>query len=124
MMNEPRIEIVLHNGTQLLITDLSGNPGEAALAAATAASMSAAATAAPRTLLGLVDFTGTPFNRTFRRYLGPMRRHNRPYMKKIALVGVTGMAAFFLRIFLFLARRTDHRLFATRDEALKWLKDV
>ena len=118
-----RVQFTEHGGARLLVTDLSGNPGEAVLAEPTAEAIRAVATAAPRSLLSLVDFTGTPFDGTLRKHLGPMRRHNRPYMKKIALVGVTGVAALFLRTFLTVTRRTDHRPFATREEALEWLTE-
>jgi hypothetical protein len=75
----------------------------------------------PQSLLCLVDFTGLKINRERTKIVQDMAAHNRQYLRFIALVGLGFPRSSMLRLMLKLAGKKNHRVFGTREKALRWL---
>lgn len=75
----------------------------------------------PKSLLGLVDFTGMTINTETIRIIKGMAAHNRPFLKFIALVGLGFIRSILFRVMLRLSGRKNHRMFRNREKALEWL---
>ena len=70
---------------------------------------------------GLIDLSGTSLNRVVVRTLKKMSQNNGPFMNSVAFVGFSPAWSQVVRILLYLSGRSNHRVFATRQEALDWL---
>lgn len=79
------------------------------------------ATAQPlNSVLVLTDFTGATFNHDALRALEETAVFDKPFIKKSALLGTQSFPRDFYEEITTFSRR-DLRIFATRDEALRWL---
>ena len=78
------------------------------------------ATQLPNSLLTLSDVTGASFNIEVVEQIKEMTRHNAPYVRKGALIGVTGLQALIYTAVQTFSER-NIPLFNTRGEALKYL---
>jgi hypothetical protein len=116
-------QFIEHHGARVLVVDLShlASAGDAADVAAEAISVVAREGGGPASILGIVDFTGTRLGSGLMGHVKPMARHNRSYMRLVALVGFKGSVLLALRAMLVVTGRTNHRAFATREQALAWL---
>lgn len=62
-------------------------------------------------------------DRQSNRVLSEYSKGNRPYVRKSAVVGLSGMKRFFFDIVVRASGRTDLRPFKTRQEALDWFQE-
>jgi hypothetical protein len=109
-------------GVKVLLVDLTRDADGPSLDERAEAAMRLVRSAGvPRSVRGLLDLTGTPLDATGRAVLKRMSRHNGPWMKCVAFVGLgPGLAPVF-SLFLSLTGRSNHRTFRTREQALAWL---
>jgi len=74
-----------------------------------------------RSVLSLIDLTGTRLNGTVGASLKRLSRSNGPYVKAIAFVGFSPVWSFLMKLFLKVARKRNHRVMRDRGEAMLWL---
>jgi hypothetical protein len=70
--------------------------------------------------LVLTDVTGSNFSQASVESLKDLVRHNKPYVKASALVGLSALSRVVFRALVALTRR-DIRVFETRKEAIAFL---
>ena len=75
----------------------------------------------PKSLIALLDITGTIIDKERINIIQSMAAHNRPYIRYIALVGLGFFRSVAFRVMLRLSGRKNHGVFATREKALEWL---
>lgn len=78
------------------------------------------ATQLPGSVLTLSDVTGAIFNTEVVEQLKEMAKHNAPYVRKAALIGVTGLQAFIYNVVQTVSKR-NIPIFSNKEEALKYL---
>ena len=72
-------------------------------------------------LLALVDFTHCATTKNMMAEIKRMAGHNRPYIKKITLVGLPLLRSVMLNLAIRLSGRSNHKIFRNRSEAFDWL---
>ena len=118
------VRYIQYAGKKILQMDFSKTLDEQAVSSTVSEAIKIVAAAKePKSLLGLVDFTGCPFTKPMTGSFKRLSAHNRPYMRFIALVGLGPVRSALLRLMLFAAGRSNHRLFRTRQQALDWLAE-
>lgn len=71
----------------------------------------------------LTDFTDAYLaDRQSNRVLSDYSKGNRPFVRKSAVVGLSGMKRFFFDIVVRASGRSDLRPFKTREDAVAWLR--
>lgn len=70
---------------------------------------------------GLLDFSGTSFNKVVREAMMKMSKNNGPYMKSVAFVGFGVLLSPLFKGLLFMTGKSNHKVFSTRGDALDWL---
>ena len=115
-----RVRFIEHNGQQVLLADYSGPATEEEGLAAIARCMRIAALQPPKSLLLVTDVTGAAFNSRLVQALKEQATHNGPYVRRAAVVGVSGLQKVIYQAVLRVAKR-DIPAFATRQEALDWV---
>ena len=114
-------QFIDHNGKQILLMDFSGVRSTAEITQTVEEIKKIVAQQQPRSLLGLVDFTGMPTSGESIKIIKGMAAHNRPYMKFIALVGLGFPRSVAFRVMLRFTGRKNHKVFGKREKALDWL---
>ena len=74
-----------------------------------------------RSVRGLLDLSGTSLNKVVREVLRKMSKNNGPYMKSVAFVGLGALSSPLFKVLLFVSRKSNHRVFSTRNDAIDWL---
>lgn len=74
-----------------------------------------------QTLLTVVDFTNCATTKNMIAEIKKMARHNRPYIKKITLVGLPLLRSLMFNLAIGLSGRSNHKVFRKRSEAFNWL---
>ena len=74
----------------------------------------------PNSVLTLSDVTGATFNIEVVEQIKELTRHNAPYVRKGALIGVTGLQALIYSAVQSFSKR-NIPLFNNKEEALKYL---
>jgi hypothetical protein len=117
---ESRVRFIEHQGRRILFQDASNlvNPRDSQ--PVMAASKSVMATQPPASVLALLYVANTHFDKELVDALVSLAKHNKPYVKAAAIVGLSGLQRIILVTVTQLAGR---RLtpFATLDEAKDWL---
>lgn len=122
MQRMSKVAFIKTEGTKILLIDLSNTRDNAELAKTIDNTISIVAGAREHnSILGLVDFSGMPLDTVKMKLIRKMARHNRPYMKFVALAGITGIKSIIVRLFIVLTGRKNHRVFTSREEAVAWL---
>ncbi len=110
---------ITHNGKKVLLHDYSGLFGEEA-ADAVANHADAVIKRGKRDLLMLADVTGAYADKAV---LAAFKKHssrNADYVKKVAVIGATGVTLFFLDIVTRFSGMAA-KPFPTKEQALEWL---
>lgn len=68
----------------------------------------------------LVDVSGTSFDKEVIQVAADLAKHNRPYVVRSAVIGVTGLRQIAFSAVAKLSGR-DMRLFNSRDDAVSWV---
>lgn len=76
----------------------------------------------PGSVRTLLDLSGTRTNKQIISSLKRLSRNNGRYAKATAFVGLSGKWSTLLSIFFWAKRKRNHRVFPSRDEALRWLE--
>ncbi len=117
-----RVRFIEHNDRRILLIDFSHRGGDDPLVLETieAAKQIIAARPRERTVLTLVDATGSTITSTSVGHLKRFVEHNTPWVLACAVVGVTALMRLFFRI---ITTTTGRRLAAlkTMDGAKDWL---
>ncbi|MFO7889423.1 MAG: STAS/SEC14 domain-containing protein [bacterium] len=115
-----RIKFIDHKGKEILLEDFSGlKPGEEFDKTLEEAKKTIHSQPAS-SVLALFDATDAYFNSDVMGKMKIFTKSNNPYMKAVAVVGITGL----LKIALITVTRftgRDFKSFNTREEALEWL---
>jgi hypothetical protein len=114
-----RLEFEVHQGKRVLIIDYS-KCDVTQMKEMIEVTRSLIATQAPNSLLTLSDVTGATFNIDVVEELKEMTKHNAPYVRKAALIGVTGLQAFIYSVVQSFSKR-NIPIFSKKEEALKYL---
>jgi hypothetical protein len=114
-----RLQFEVHQGKRVLIVDYSHcDVGQ--MKEMIGLTRTLIATQLPNSLLTLSDVTGAIFNIDVVEQLKEMTKHNAPYVRKAALVGVTGLQAFIYNVVQTFSKR-NIPVFSNKEEALKYL---
>jgi hypothetical protein len=117
----PRTRFIEVRGATVLLLDFSRilNPYDVLPAIAEAKGI--IARQPPDSLLLMTDVTGSRFNPEIANALKEFAAHNRPYVRKAAIIGLSGLQKLVYRAVLAFTGRTNLRPFATRADAEPWL---
>jgi hypothetical protein len=114
-----RLQFELHEGKRILVIDYSHCDTEAMKELITI-TRTLIATQLPNSLLTLSDVSGAVFNIDVVEQLKEMTKHNAQYVRKGALVGVTGLQALIYSVVQSFSNR-NIPLFNNKEDALKYL---
>jgi hypothetical protein len=118
------VKFIEHFGERILLIDFSKVSGTLSIIETAEEAMQIVRSSGqPHSIRGMLDFSGTPLNRAVRDSMKKMSKTNGPYMKSVAFVGLGTVLSPIFRGLLFLTKRTNHRVFNTRHEALDWLAE-
>jgi hypothetical protein len=114
-----RLQFEVHQGRRVLLIDYShcDAPQMTEIIALTG---SLIATQLPSSVLTLSDVTGATFNTEVVEQLKELAKHNAPYVRKAAIIGVTGLQAFIYSVVQTFSKR-NMPIFSSKEEALKYL---
>lgn len=117
-----RVRFIEHKSRRILFLDLSNLAGNdpVAFAAIDRAREVVASLPRERTLLMMVDSTGSVPNVDSIKALTELARHNTPWILASAVIGVTSILRLFLRIVTFAAGR-KLAVFKTLEDGKEWL---
>lgn len=117
-----RVRFIEHKNRRILFLDLAQLNGDdpATVEAIEAARQAVAALPRERTLLSLVDATGSAPTPKSMEALKEYAKHNTPWVLASAVVGITPILRLFLRIITFTSGRKVAVL-RTLDEGKEWL---
>jgi hypothetical protein len=114
-----RLQFELHHGKRILVIDYSHCDTQQ-MREMISLTRTLISTQLPNSLLTLSDVTGATFNIEVVEELKEMTRHNAPYVRKGALIGVTGLQALIYSAVQSFSKR-NIPLFNNKEEALKYL---
>ena len=75
----------------------------------------------PHSILCLCNVKGLRYNTEIIQILKEFTKHNEPYMKMTAVIGVEGLKQIIFNSFLAFTRRKNLVLKNSEEEALEWL---
>lgn len=114
-----RLQFEVHQGKQILMIDYS-HCDIAQMKEVIELTRSLIATQLPSSVLTLSDVTGATFNIDVVEQLKELAKHNAAYVRKAALIGVTGLQAFIYSVVQTFSKR-NIPIFSKKEEALKYL---
>jgi len=114
-----RVRFIEHSGKQVLFVDYS-NCNAALLRQIALECHRVLAQQPPNSSLTLNDVSGTRFDQESVAFLKSVVRDNAPYVKKAAVVGVTGLQRLIYEAVQAFSKRSIP-CFNSRQEALDWL---
>jgi hypothetical protein len=118
----PEVRYSEHNGERILLIDFSiGSSKSSVVEAAEEAMRLVRSTGRPHSIRAMLDFSGASLNKVVRDSMKRMSKSNGPYMKSVAFVGLGAVLSPFFKGLLFVTKRSNHKVFKTRPEALDWL---
>lgn len=120
----PEVKFV-HQGTnKILLMDFSEIVDHDLLSGLIEESIRIVRTESPgRSVLAVIDLTGTHVNKTVIASLKALSRNNGPLIRAIAFVGLNWVWSFAASTLLRITRRTNHRVIHRREQALQWLSE-
>jgi hypothetical protein len=118
----PEVKFIDHGGERVLLMDFSKARDDREMVETAEEVMRLVRlTGQQGSIRGLIDFSGTPFNKVMRESMMKMSRNNGPYMKSVAFVGLGVLLSSLFKGLLFITGRSNHKVFSTRGDALDWL---
>ncbi len=118
----PGVKFIDHGGERVLLMDFSNaKDGQEIVETAEEAMRLVRLINQQRSIRGLLDLSGTSFNKVVREAMMKMSKNNGPHMKSVAFVGLGVFLSAFFRGLLFVTGRSNHKVFSTRTDALDWL---
>jgi hypothetical protein len=114
-----RVRFIEHKGKTILFIDFSDSSPEDAFEVIGVAK-TVIAKQAPSSLLTLTNTHNARFNSKIRNAMTEYVRHNKPFVKAAAIIGVTGLQEIIFSGILKLTKRKI-RLFNDIEEAKDWL---
>ncbi len=114
-----RVKFFTHNEHEILMVDFS-NANVAIVQAVADECRRAVASRPYASVRTLVDITEGWFDKQTLDIVTDLAKHNRPYVVKSAVLGVTGLRQIAFNAVVTMARR-EMRMFSTREQALAWL---
>ena len=117
-----RISVVEHRGKRILLQDFSGVRAGEEFDRALAEAKTYIASQPPKSVLSVFDATKALYNTAVLGALKDFTRHNEPYMKASAVVGVEGiLSVALLAVSAFSGRQ--FKGFPDRQAAMDWLSE-
>jgi hypothetical protein len=118
----PDVKFIDHGSEQILLMDFSNaKDGQEIVETAEEVMRVVRSINQQRSIRGLLDFSGTSFNKVVRESMMKMSGNNGPFMKSVAIVGLGVLLSTLFKGLLFATGRSNHKVFSTRGEALDWL---
>jgi len=115
-----RVTFIEHKGKKILLEDFSGiTPGEEFYEALEQARKTIHSQP-ENSVLALFDATDGYFDQDVMNKMKEFTTSNKPYMKAVAVVGITGLLKIALMTVSKFSGR-DFKTFNTREAALEWL---
>lgn len=114
-----RVQLVKHNGQEIVLIDLSQCPVNE-LKPALAAASDIIINSPPKSRRVLTDVTEANYNKEVADAMKEFVHNNTPYIKASAVVGAEGVRLILLQTVIFLSRR-EIKAFADRNQAMDWL---
>jgi hypothetical protein len=113
---------VTHNGTKVFISNFSNLGGDAAAVKAECDSIRAALeNEPPRSVLAITNVEGTFANEDILRVLAELVPITNKYVKRRAVVGVSGFRRHFLYAFAKVVGNINFSVFDSLPQALDWI---
>jgi len=117
----PIVQIINRFDKQILLMDFTNARTTAEITQTAEEAKKIVALQQLKSLVALLDVTGTTINRERINIIQSMAAHNRPYIRYIALVGMGFFRMIAFRVMLRLSGRKNHKVFIKREKALEWL---
>ena len=118
----PGVTFIDHEGRQILLMDFSGiKDAQRFPALVDEAIRLVHETKVRRSVLALLDLTGTPVNRPVMASLKRMSQNNGPYIKAVTFVGLGTFWSAIVSAFFRWTKRRNHKVMHDRSRALEWL---
>ena len=120
----PPVQFIVYSGTKIILMDFSDAKTTAEIVQTVEEIKKFVEIHQPQSLLVLLDVTKIQLNKKRIRIIQGMAAHNRPYIRRIALVGLRfpKSVTFWLRFWF--TGKINHRVFGTREKGLEWLAKV
>lgn len=115
-----RVEFIDHNGTRILMLDFSGVEDPELLTEPIEEAKRVIAAEPEGSVLTLTYVRGSKFNADLAQRLWQLARHNRPYVKAGAVVGIEGLQKDLYHLVMNLSRRKLPP-FDQLEDAKNWL---
>jgi hypothetical protein len=112
---------MIYNDVDILLIDFTESRSIEDLNRIAEESTKIAATHPEQSQLGLVDLTGCPMTKDRIAVIEKMAAHNRPYIKYIAIVGLSFPRSIIFTLMLKMTGKSNHRVFRERMKAMEWL---
>ena len=116
-------KFIEHKGRRILLMDFSNTREKENVLDTCERIKELARREPPESVYGLVDISNSPFDTEIAQALKETAKHNKPYMKVTATVGVHGVRMVILRAIMAFSGRKNFVLKDTREEALDWLAE-
>lgn len=116
----PRVKFFSHRLKEILLVDFSDAKDVATVSAVAAECRRLIATRPFSSVRTLVNVNGTWFDKATIQVASDLAGHNKRYVVRSAVIGVSGLRQIAFNAIVALTRR-NMRLFDSRDEALDWL---
>jgi hypothetical protein len=117
-----RINVVDHKGKRILVQDFSGVRAGEEFERTIAEAKAYIASQPGKSILSVFDATKAVYNTAVLTALKDFTKHNEPYMKASAVVGVEGILSIALLAVSKFSGRT-FKSFSDRQAAMDWLVD-
>jgi len=114
-----RINPIQHQGKKILYLDFSGLDKQGILDLCTEAKATVAKKP-PKSLLTLSNFTGIHFDNESTKAVQDLAKHDEPYVKAGAVVGITGLLMVVYNTMMTLTGR-KFEMFSDETKAKDWL---
>ena len=114
------VKFINHKGRRILLMDYSNSSKEES-AKAFEYTKTVVAKEPPKSVVGLVDISGSPFDKELVEQMKNLAAHNKPYMKVSVVVGVEGIRKVFYQGILLFSGRKNILLMDSRTQALDYL---
>ena len=115
-----RANWILHKGKKILRIDFS-NTDENGVLAAIAAAKPIISREPEKSILCLVDTTGTKVTKGISSAMKEFTLHNKPFMKMTAVTGLDGLQKVVLTLVIVVTNRKNLIAKNTKEEAMDWL---
>ncbi len=119
----PESRLMSVGGKEILLIDLTHVSDDASIPSVVAEAIRIARSdVAPGNLLTLLDLTGTRVNKQVIASVKNLSEKNGRYAKATSFVGFTGCWNALLKTMLWMRGKKNHKVFASRSEAITWLQ--